>query len=127
MEIVKELVEIWLNEVCDTIYSNLPTHLESPSPSPLLILPKWSSVKIEEVEDVEDKDVKMYFPSPSSSEASTSLLRSQLWYVRIANSWVGIKPTASLSAFDKKNSIEFLLNLLHYIYNYYYGYALYLL
>ena len=32
---------------------NLPTHSESPSPSPPLIPPKWSSVKIEEVEDID--------------------------------------------------------------------------
>jgi len=43
----------------------LPTHSESLSFSPSLTLPKQSSVKIEEVED---KDVEMYFPSPSSSE-----------------------------------------------------------
>ena len=42
--------------------------------------------------------------------------------IRIANSWAEIKPTAPLLAFDKENSIEFLLNLLHYIYNYH-GYA----
>ena len=43
---------------------NLPTHSESPSPSSPLTPPKRSSVKIEEVEDVE-----MHSPSPSSSEA----------------------------------------------------------
>jgi len=43
-----------------------------------------------------------------------------------ANSWAGIKPTALLSVFDKENSIEFLLDLLHYIYSYYHGYAPYL-
>jgi len=43
--------------------------------------------------------------------------------VRIANSWAGIKPTALLSVFDKENSIEFSLDLLHYIYNYYGSYA----
>ena len=48
---------------------NLPTHLESPSPSPPLIQPKWSSVKIEEIEDVEDKDVEMHSPSPPPPEA----------------------------------------------------------
>jgi len=47
------------------ISSNLPTHSESPSPSPLLTPPKWSLVKIKEVEDVEDKDVEMHFPSSS--------------------------------------------------------------
>ena len=36
--------------------------------------------------------------------------------VRLANSRAGIKPTAPLSAFDKENSIEFLLDLVHYIY-----------
>ena len=39
--------------------------------------------------------------------------------VRIANSWAEIKPTAPSSAFDKKNLIEFLLDFLHYLYNYY--------
>ena len=51
---------------------NLLTHLESPSPSSPLILPKQFSVKIEEVEDVEDKDVEMLSPSPSPSEAGPS-------------------------------------------------------
>jgi len=36
--------------------------------------------------------------------------------VRLANSKAGIKPTASLSAFDKENSIEFSLDLVYYIY-----------
>jgi len=39
--------------------------------------------------------------------------------VRLANSKARIKPTTPLSAFDKKNSIEFLLDFLHYLYNYY--------
>ena len=36
--------------------------------------------------------------------------------VRLANSKARIKPTAPLSAFDKENSIEFLLDFLHYLY-----------
>jgi len=47
---------------------NLPTHSESPSPSPLLTLPKWSSVKIEEIENNKDKDVEMHSPSPPPPE-----------------------------------------------------------
>jgi len=39
--------------------------------------------------------------------------------VRLANSKAGIKPTAPLLAFDKENSIEFSLDFLHYLYNYY--------
>jgi len=31
----------------------------------------------------------------------------------------GIKPTALCSAINKENSIEFLLDFLHYLYNYY--------
>ena len=31
----------------------------------------------------------------------------------------GIKPTALCSVIDKENSIEFLLDFLHYLYNYY--------
>ena len=38
---------------------------------------------------------------------------------RIANSWARIKPTAPLSVFDKENSMEFLLDFLYYLYNYY--------
>ena len=40
-------------------------------------------------------------------------------FVRLANSKARIKPTAPLSAFDKENSMEFLLYFLHYLYNYY--------
>jgi len=36
--------------------------------------------------------------------------------IRLANSKAGIKPTAPLSAFDKKNSIEFSLDSVHYLY-----------
>ena len=36
--------------------------------------------------------------------------------IRLVNSKAGIKPTAPLSASDKENSIEFLLDLVHYIY-----------
>jgi len=46
---------------------NLPTHSESPSPSPPLIPLKWSSVKIE---DVEDEDVEIHSPSPPPPKAS---------------------------------------------------------
>jgi len=44
--------------------------------------------------------------------------------VRLANSKAGIKPTAPLSAFDKENLIEFPLDSLYYLYNYYMVYAL---
>jgi len=48
------------------ISPNLPTHSESPFLFPPLIPPKQSSVKIE------DEDVEMYSPSPSSSKAGPS-------------------------------------------------------
>jgi len=35
-----------------------------------------------------------------------------------------IKPTALCSAIDKENSIEFLLDFLYYLYNYYIVYVL---
>jgi len=54
------------------IFSNLPTHSESLSPSPPLTLPKWSSVKIEEVEDDENKDIEMHSPSLPPPEAGPS-------------------------------------------------------
>jgi len=43
-------------------------------------------------------------------------LRDEWKTVRVANSKAGIKPTAPLSAFDKKNSIEFPLDSVHYLY-----------
>jgi len=55
-----------------SIPPNLPTCSESPSLSPPLISPKWSSVKIEEVEDNEDEDVEMHSPSPPPPEAGPS-------------------------------------------------------
>jgi len=51
---------------------NLPTHSETPSPSPPLTPPKQSLVKIEEVEDDKDEDVEMHSPSPSPPEAGPS-------------------------------------------------------
>ena len=39
--------------------------------------------------------------------------------VRIASPRARIKPTAPLSAFDKENLIEFPLDFLYYLYNYY--------
>jgi len=54
------------------ISPDLPTCSESPSPSPPLTPPKRSSVKIEEVEDNEDEDVKIYSPSLSPPEAGPS-------------------------------------------------------
>jgi len=36
----------------------------------------------------------------------------------------GIKPTAFCSVFDKENSMEFCLDFLHYLYNYYMACAL---
>jgi len=54
------------------ISPNLPTHSESLSPSSPLTPPKRSSVKIEEVKDDKDKDVKMHSPSPSFPEAGPS-------------------------------------------------------
>ena len=57
------------------------------------------------------------------SSLLTILLVILLWCikmdVRLANSKARIKPTAPLSAFDKENSIEFPLDFLHYLYNYY--------
>jgi len=40
-------------------------------------------------------------------------------YCKKAKLQAGIKPTALCSVIDKENSIEFLLDSLHYLYNYY--------
>ena len=45
-------------------------------------------------------------------------------YCKKAKLQAGIKPTALCSAIDKENSIEFPLDFLHYLYNYYMVYAL---
>jgi len=51
---------------------NLPTHSESLSSYPPLTPPKQFSVKIKEVEDIEDKDVEMHSPSPPPPKAGPS-------------------------------------------------------
>ena len=49
---------------------NLPTHSESPSPSPLLVPPEQPLVKVEEVEYNQDNDTEMLSPSlPSPPKA----------------------------------------------------------
>ena len=50
-----------------------------------------------------------------------------LVFCKEAKLQAGVKPTALCSAFDKENSIEFPLDLLYYIYNYYVAMLLYLL
>ena len=59
------------------------------------------------------------FFSYFGSQDRAFLFRVKVTGVRLANSKDRIKPTAPLSAFDKENSIEFLLDFLHYLYNYY--------
>jgi len=49
----------------------------------------------------------------------TNLIVGSCNSVRLANSKAGIKPTASLSVFNKKNLIESSLDFLYYLYNYY--------
>jgi len=44
---------------------------------------------------------------------------STAFYYKKAKLQAGIKPTALCLAIDKENSIEFLLDFLHYLYNYY--------
>jgi len=61
------LIPVYPRPFTPPIPPNLPTHSESPSSSPPLTPPKWFSVKIKEVEDVE-----MYSPSPSLPEAGLS-------------------------------------------------------
>jgi len=48
--------------------------------------------------------------------------RDTSWDYKKAKLQAGIKPTALCSVIDKENSIKSLLDLLHYIYNYYHGY-----
>jgi len=56
---------------------------------------------------------------PLSPEGGHWYLFHSILDVRLANSKAKIKPTAPLSAFDKENLIEFPLDSLHYLYNYY--------
>jgi len=67
---------------------------------------KWDHA-IKLISRAEPKSSKVYPLSPLEQA------------VRLANSKAGIKPTAPLSAFDKENSMEFSLDFLHYLYNYY--------
>ena len=47
------------------------------------------------------------------------------WHCKKAKLQARIKLTALCSVIDKENSIEFLLDFLHYLYNYYMVYALF--
>jgi len=48
-----------------------------------------------------------------------SIITKNSSLVRKAKLQAGIKPTALCSAIDKKNLVEFLLDFLYYLYNYY--------
>ena len=63
---------IYPRPLTSLILSNLPTHSKSLSLSPSLTPPKCFSVKIEEVQDVEDEDIEIHSSSPSFPEASLS-------------------------------------------------------
>jgi len=54
----------------------------------------------------------------TSAKGLARLFRNNVWklHVRLANSKAGIKPTASLSVFDKENLIEFPLDFVYYLY-----------
>jgi len=56
------------------------------------------------------------FSFPLTSPSSSAFISP---YVRVAGLQAGIKPTALCSAINKENSIEFPLDFLHYLYNYY--------
>jgi len=64
------LTSVYSRSFTPPIPPNLLTYSESLFFSPLLTLSKQFSVKIEEVEDVEDNDVEIHFPSLFPPEAS---------------------------------------------------------
>jgi len=64
------LTPVYPRSLTPSILSNLLTHSESLSLSPLLTPSKCSSVKIIEVQDIKDEDVEIHSSSSSSPEAS---------------------------------------------------------
>jgi len=56
---------------------------------------------------------------------SSSVVTAKSSYYKKAKLQAGIKPTALCLVIDKENSIEFPLDLPHYIYNYYVAMLLY--
>jgi len=67
------------------------------------------------------KDIKKY-ADRKRAEADEYKVRDLVMLstkCKVAKLQARIKPTALCSAIDKENSIEFLLDFLHYLYNYY--------
>jgi len=78
------------------------------------ILPEhkqWNHT-IELILGLKPKSLKVYSLSLVEQKELDSLCKK-------AKLQAGIKPTALCSAIDKENLIEFLLDFLHYLYNYY--------
>jgi len=59
----------------------------------------------------------MYYTSPHTSLSTSH--HSSIIACKKAKLQAGIKPTALCSTIDKENSMEFPLDSLHYLYNYY--------
>jgi len=76
----------------------------------------WLELMSKEIEVLKAKDVFEVVQRPKNK----NVVRLKCKKAKLQ---VGIKPTALCSAIDKENSIESPLDLLHYIYNYYRGYA----
>ena len=64
--------------------------------------------------------LKLHFDYLKHRLCFSTILRNLIvHFCKEAKLQAGIKPTALCSAIDKENSIEFLLDFLHYLYNYY--------
>jgi len=87
---------------------------------------------LEEVRKSKVKDNEIVKAIEEMKQTGVKMLRDKEWrkvdsviykegkvYCRKAKLQARIKPTALCSVIDKENSIEFLLDFLHYLYNYY--------
>jgi len=118
MDLLEGLNRLWYGRC---LYVRLANSKAGIKPTaPLLAFDKENSIKFPL-----DSVYYLYMKSNPNPSFYPMLSYESLfsYAIRIANFWARTKLTASLSVFDKENLIEFLLDLLHYIYNYYCGYA----
>ena len=103
------LYQLYYSLPSSTLYSSSSLYLKLQPELLLKVITDWSYTSV----------FKYYFSNTWTGLGHSGASLCSFRVVRLANSKAGIKPTAPLSVFDKKNSIEFPLDFLYYLYNYY--------
>jgi len=79
----------------------------------------WLNIGMEKIDMYEDIIVKVLLDSGTTGMFIDKRIAAKHGFCKKAKLQAGIKPTALCSVINKENSIEFLLDFLYYLYNYY--------